>query len=66
VAERTELLASIPPVERSWSGIDAWRHRKDIALSAYYRSEARGFAPGGEVGDWLEAEREIAVQGGDE
>lgn len=52
------------PVETPWSGIDAYMHRDAIALAAYYRAEARGFTPGGEVGDWLEAEREIAVQGG--
>jgi Protein of unknown function (DUF2934) len=31
-----------------------------IALAAYYRAEQRGFAPGGELGDWLEAERELS------
>jgi hypothetical protein len=30
-----------------------------IARSAYYRAERRGFAPGYEVEDWLEAEREV-------
>jgi hypothetical protein len=30
-----------------------------IAERAYWRAERRGFTPGGEVGDWLEAEREI-------
>jgi len=30
-----------------------------IALAAYYRAEQRGFAPGGELEDWLEAEREL-------
>lgn len=30
-----------------------------IAVAAYYRAERRGFAPGGEVDDWLEAEREL-------
>jgi len=32
-----------------------------VALAAYYRAERRGFAPGGEVEDWLEAEREVAA-----
>lgn len=31
-----------------------------IAEAAYFRSEHRGFAGGGEMDDWLEAEREIA------
>ncbi|MCE9576744.1 MAG: DUF2934 domain-containing protein [Deltaproteobacteria bacterium] len=30
-----------------------------IAERAYLRAEQRGFAPGGEVEDWLAAEREI-------
>ena len=30
-----------------------------IAERAYWRAEQRGFAPGGELDDWLEAEREV-------
>ncbi|HZP10806.1 MAG TPA: DUF2934 domain-containing protein [Nevskiaceae bacterium] len=30
-----------------------------IAREAYYRAERRGFAPGKELDDWLEAEREL-------
>ena len=30
-----------------------------ISEAAYYRAERRGFAPGGEVEDWLAAEAEI-------
>jgi Protein of unknown function (DUF2934) len=30
-----------------------------IAEAAYWRAERRGFAPGRELDDWLEAEREI-------
>ncbi len=33
--------------------------RRAIAEAAYYRARARGFAPGGEVQDWLAAEQEI-------
>lgn len=29
-----------------------------IAVSAYYKAEARGFAPGHELDDWLAAEKE--------
>ncbi|HYE37672.1 DUF2934 domain-containing protein [Methylocaldum sp.] len=35
------------------------RINQQIAEAAYYRAERRGFAPGYEVEDWLEAEREI-------
>ena len=30
-----------------------------IAEAAYWRAERRGFTPGGEIDDWLEAEKEI-------
>jgi len=30
-----------------------------IAEAAYYRAQARGFAPGYELGDWLDAEAEV-------
>jgi hypothetical protein len=36
----------------------AERHRR-ISELAYRRAEQRGFAPGGETEDWLEAEREV-------
>jgi hypothetical protein len=31
-----------------------------VATAAYYRAERRGFSPGRELDDWLEAEREIS------
>lgn len=34
-----------------------------IAQAAYYRAERRGFAPGHELADWLEAEQEINSAG---
>ena len=33
-----------------------------IAEAAYWRAERRGFAPGGELEDWLQAERELDEQ----
>jgi len=30
-----------------------------VQLAAYFRAEARGFEPGHEMDDWLEAEKEI-------
>jgi hypothetical protein len=30
-----------------------------IAETAYFKAKARGFEPGNEVQDWIEAEREI-------
>jgi Protein of unknown function (DUF2934) len=31
----------------------------EIALRAYYKAEARGYEPGHEIQDWLEAEAEM-------
>jgi hypothetical protein len=33
--------------------------RRMIAEAAYYRAQRRGFAPGGELEDWVHAEAEI-------
>lgn len=35
------------------------RRRNRIAVEAYYIAERRGFRPGGELEDWLEAEKRI-------
>ena len=40
-------------------GLDQAEEARQIAENAYYRSEKRGFAPGQEERDWLEAEAEI-------
>jgi hypothetical protein len=32
---------------------------KMIAIAAYHKAEQRGFAPGGEMQDWAEAEKEV-------
>lgn len=37
--------------------------RKEIAENAYYRAEKRGFTPGQEERDWLEAEAELKARG---
>lgn len=34
-----------------------------IALLAYLKSESRGFTPGHELDDWLEAEQEVSGAG---
>ena len=39
--------------------VDAATRYNLIARAAYLRAEQRGFAPGGETQDWLEAEAEI-------
>jgi len=37
---------------------ERWRR---TAVAAFFRAEARGFAPGHELEDWLTAERELAA-----
>ena len=39
--------------------ISAEELRKLIAEAAYYRAKKRGFAPGYEVEDWVQAEAEV-------
>jgi len=46
---KTQAPAAVAPQER--------RHR--IAEAAYLRAEHRGFLPGCELQDWLEAEAEV-------
>jgi len=42
--------------------IDLDEFREMVAVNAYYRAEKRGFKPGQELDDWLEAEHEIRTQ----
>jgi hypothetical protein len=37
----------------------AARRRERIEREAYYSAERRGFQPGGEIDDWLQAEKRI-------
>jgi hypothetical protein len=37
--------------------------RERVAVAAYYNAERRGFEPGGETDDWLEAERQVDGRG---
>lgn len=41
------------------SAIGAQERQMLIARAAYFRAEKRGFAPGGELQDWVEAEAEV-------
>jgi len=42
--------------------VDMNEHLGYIAIAAYYKAESRGFAPGHEIEDWLEAEAELETQ----
>lgn len=52
---KATTLASIEN-DRPADGEDRQDH---VATAAYYKAEARGFMPGLEVDDWLEAEAEL-------
>jgi hypothetical protein len=41
------------------AAIDAAEREARIAVAAFYLAEARGFEPGHELDDWLQAERQI-------
>lgn len=45
-------------------GVGATPTERDrlIAEAAYYIAEGRGFSPGNELNDWLEAEREVDIR----
>lgn len=41
------------------SANDAIPREQLIAVAAYFRAEQRGFAPGNEMSDWLDAEADL-------
>lgn len=49
-------MSSVPTIKLS-SGAN---FEAMVAEAAYYKAEQRGFAPGFEMDDWLQAERELA------
>lgn len=61
MARKTKQYADTPisDTDLTDSGNVAEALRHDIAVAAYYRALARGFAPGCEMQDWLTAEQEI-------
>ena len=40
---------------------DAIPREQLIAVAAYFRAEQRGFAPGNEMSDWLDAEADVGT-----
>jgi hypothetical protein len=59
----TEKVAKKPtiPTKPNTSSINitSEQRRKMIAIAAYHKAEKRGFAPGNELQDWAEAEKEV-------
>jgi len=61
--EKSVNLQSSPSPHKAGKGPDNRCDdvAKRIAEAAYYKAEARGFEPGFEVDDWLNAERELST-----
>ncbi len=58
--KRNECKATVVS-EPTYTSNDTNRLER-IALAAYYKAQARGFVPGHEMDDWLEAQAEIDQQ----
>jgi hypothetical protein len=52
----------LKPCEIPKTATEPDRFREMVAERAYAKAEKRGFAPGNELEDWLEAEQEIKNQ----
>jgi hypothetical protein len=57
--QEQETPQALPAAEPRAPQVSAQDAERLIQESAYYKAEARGFAPGGELQDWLEAESEV-------
>jgi hypothetical protein len=53
IASKTQVLSAIVQT------VDPDARQMMIAEAAYYLAEQRGFTPGGELQDWLDAEAQI-------
>jgi hypothetical protein len=54
-----EVSAGTLAAEQPSAALSAEERRRMIAEAAYFRAERRGFAVGGELDDWIQAEVEI-------
>ncbi|MGA7964672.1 MAG: DUF2934 domain-containing protein [Gammaproteobacteria bacterium] len=54
-----KAIAKTKTARKTVPSVGAQTRHEMIAQAAYFRAERRGFVGGGEVEDWLEAEREI-------
>jgi len=56
------METEIEPLYNYDGGVDLDEFREMVAVCAYYKAEKRGFEPGHDLDDWLEAEQEISKQ----
>jgi Protein of unknown function (DUF2934) len=66
-AKKSKSKTSIPVIGREFdvesiSKSNGEDRDSEIALRAYYRAEARGYEPGYEIQDWLDAEAEVMAE----
>jgi hypothetical protein len=64
-AAASGLIAAMSAEPVRHRPIDPDSRRLMIAEAAYYCAEKRGFAPGGELQDWLDAEAQLKAMLGD-
>ena len=57
--KEAEFLHDFASMIEEISGADIEKLREAIATAAYYKAERRGFEPGHELPDWLDAEEEV-------
>jgi len=60
IHQNTEILTS----DEAGTALDLSDDMAKIAELAYYKAERRGFEPGHELEDWLEAEQELMPSSG--
>lgn len=64
-AKVKEPVAPVVEVAEPTPVVESVQREVLIATAAYFKAAQRGFAPGGEIEDWLAAEREFdAASGG--
>lgn len=58
ITKKTKSVKDLAPEQTNDTQIPSDRGAR-IAELAYYKAEQRGFEPGSEIDDWLQAEREL-------
>jgi Protein of unknown function (DUF2934) len=59
--KKSRSKTSIPVIGKESASGSTDRYY-EIALRAYYKAEARGYEPGHEIQDWLDAEAEVMAE----
>ena len=65
-AVSTQSRARAKPAQTTPAASDIGASHDHVAVAAYFRAQDRGFTPGAEMDDWLQAEQEIRATGAGE